>query len=430
MEFLNFIALPHSEQVSKLLEIFFFAGLSLFFLYFAFLVGSLFYSIVYFFKAKKFISDYFLNVAKNFIYFASKGYISILGLGLVPFLSVYFSLLQFMQKPPYEFSLVFFSSFVLFVIGIIFLKISNFILLKEQNPSNISNSKIIFLTLSLITIFIVVLLTIGIYSFAINNKFSFNEFSLLNIFNIHFLIRILIFVIVSFLVSSLAYIFKLYTLDKISAIGNHFPENGIIHRILSNVLIFANILPIFSLVYFVALPKELVVLENYIFIVISLLILLLAVVLSYFSLKDNKVTFARTSFYLIILSSLLLFASETSLLSISNKVQEFKISKSYLAYHDQILISAGRNIAKEVNGEEIYKAKCIACHQFETKLVGPPHKEVLKKYENRKEDMVKYILNPVKVDPNYPPMPNQGLKPNEAEAVVKYMFEHYGPMIK
>ncbi len=164
-------------------------------------------------------------------------------------------------------------------------------------------------------------------------------------------------------------------------------------------------------------------------VIISVLVLLLALIFAYFAFKEFNIRFARIAFYISVVSYILFFGSETTLFAVSNKVQEFQIVKAYQIYEENLLASAGR-VVREINGEEIYKAKCVACHQFDTKLVGPPHKEVLKKYENRKEDMVKFILNPVKVDPNYPPMPNQGLKPNEAEAVVKYMYEHYGPMLK
>ncbi|MFN3307301.1 MAG: c-type cytochrome, partial [Candidatus Kapaibacteriota bacterium] len=148
------------------------------------------------------------------------------------------------------------------------------------------------------------------------------------------------------------------------------------------------------------------------------------------AMKSERISYAKGAFLILLFSFLLLFASESNLFAVSNKIQEFKIAKEFALYHEKLLASAGRSVLQEINGEEIYKAKCVACHQFDAKLVGPPHKEVLKKYENRKEDMVRFILNPVKVDPNYPPMPNQGLKPNEAEAVVKYMYEHYGPMLK
>ncbi len=57
-------------------------------------------------------------------------------------------------------------------------------------------------------------------------------------------------------------------------------------------------------------------------------------------------------------------------------------------------------------GEKIYNQICSACHRFDQKIVGPPYVEVLPKYENNQEALVKYILNPVKKNPAYPPMPN------------------------
>jgi hypothetical protein len=32
----------------------------------------------------------------------------------------------------------------------------------------------------------------------------------------------------------------------------------------------------------------------------------------------------------------------------------------------------------------------------------------------------------VKVDPNFPPMPNQALKPAEAKAIAEYLFKELG----
>jgi len=44
MDFLKIIAVPHSTQVLKLLEILFFIGFSILILYFAYLFGNLIYS--------------------------------------------------------------------------------------------------------------------------------------------------------------------------------------------------------------------------------------------------------------------------------------------------------------------------------------------------------------------------------------------------
>ena len=55
--------------------------------------------------------------------------------------------------------------------------------------------------------------------------------------------------------------------------------------------------------------------------------------------------------------------------------------------------------------------------------MGPPHNEVVPKYFGKEKELITYIRNPSKIDPNYPPMPNPGLKPNEVKAVVDYVLE-------
>ena len=77
----------------------------------------------------------------------------------------------------------------------------------------------------------------------------------------------------------------------------------------------------------------------------------------------------------------------------------------------------------ELIGEEIYKVRCASCHKFDVKLVGPSHKEVVPKYFGKENQLVAYIKNPTKIDPEYPPMPNPGLKPDEAQAVADYVLE-------
>jgi cytochrome c len=72
-------------------------------------------------------------------------------------------------------------------------------------------------------------------------------------------------------------------------------------------------------------------------------------------------------------------------------------------------------------GEDLYNAKCQACHLFDQKKVGPPYFETVPKYEGKKSELVTFILNPVKKDPAYPPMPNQGLRPAEADSVAGYI---------
>lgn len=76
-------------------------------------------------------------------------------------------------------------------------------------------------------------------------------------------------------------------------------------------------------------------------------------------------------------------------------------------------------------GKQVFDTKCIVCHRFDQRLVGPPYNDVLPKYEDNMEALVGFILNPVKINDEYPIMPNQGLKPQEARAVANYIMDQF-----
>ncbi|MBK7256697.1 MAG: hypothetical protein IPI01_02520 [Ignavibacteriae bacterium] len=82
--------------------------------------------------------------------------------------------------------------------------------------------------------------------------------------------------------------------------------------------------------------------------------------------------------------------------------------------------------AKPLTGEDIYNGKCSACHLFDQKKVGPAYKSVVTKYAGRKADLVRFILNPVKVDPAFPNMPSQGLRPAEADSIAAFLLKKVG----
>ncbi len=85
----------------------------------------------------------------------------------------------------------------------------------------------------------------------------------------------------------------------------------------------------------------------------------------------------------------------------------------------------GGETADIAKGEEIYNTRCIACHRFDQRVVGPAYFDVLPKYKDNFDGLVEFILNPVRVNPEeFPaPMPNQGLSPAEAKAVASYLMK-------
>ena len=81
-------------------------------------------------------------------------------------------------------------------------------------------------------------------------------------------------------------------------------------------------------------------------------------------------------------------------------------------------------------GKKLYDAKCTACHNINTKLIGPPQAGVLKR--RTPEWVMNMILNPtemIKKDPtarrllrefNNVPMTEQGLTEEEARKILEY----------
>lgn len=72
-------------------------------------------------------------------------------------------------------------------------------------------------------------------------------------------------------------------------------------------------------------------------------------------------------------------------------------------------------------GEQVFQTVCSACHKMDSRLVGPPLNDVLPKYTTV-DVLTGFILNPAKVNPEYPPMPNPGLSPQQARAVAEYLL--------
>lgn len=76
-----------------------------------------------------------------------------------------------------------------------------------------------------------------------------------------------------------------------------------------------------------------------------------------------------------------------------------------------------------IDPQAIFNQKCSACHKFDVKMVGPAYNETVPKYNGDVKKLADYIFNPQKIDPNFPPMPNQGLKKKEANAMAQWLID-------
>ena len=76
-----------------------------------------------------------------------------------------------------------------------------------------------------------------------------------------------------------------------------------------------------------------------------------------------------------------------------------------------------------IDPQAIFNQKCSACHKFDVKLVGPPYQQTVPKYNGDVQKLAAFIFNPQKIDPAFPPMPNQGLKKKEANAMAQWLID-------
>ena len=136
----------------------------------------------------------------------------------------------------------------------------------------------------------------------------------------------------------------------------------------------------------------------------------------------NNYKFSSFIFFLLIFASVSLIIKDQKAMSNATEDHSVVLSTEYNKILAE-LKGEGKTVA--LSGQEIYSVHCASCHKFDQKLVGPAHFDVLPKYDGKEAQLVAFIRNPVKVDPAYPPMPNPGLKPQEAKAVAKYLIDEY-----
>jgi len=142
-------------------------------------------------------------------------------------------------------------------------------------------------------------------------------------------------------------------------------------------------------------------------------------------IKENTTKFRGNAFFVGILLFGFIILENQLAFNTSNQLNEKEIISAYDNYKFALEDSLGVAEIVVVSGADIFNAKCIACHKYDVKLVGPPYNEVLPKYENDMDGLKSFIRNPVKIREDYPIMPSQGLKPAEVEAIAEYIMDTY-----
>ncbi len=183
----------------------------------------------------------------------------------------------------------------------------------------------------------------------------------------------------------------------------------------------AALLPVVLFISFLVIPDIALSGSVFTYTFLAFVTLLFLCNFLYAVIKNSEVKYIGAAFYLVIISFGFIImknqaafgtASVKHLAEINLKAEELEKEKK-----SKTINTAG------VDGEEIYNRICAACHKFDVKLVGPPYKQTVPKYNGDVKKLAAFVLSPVKVSPDYPPMPSPGLKPKEADAVAKYIMD-------
>ena len=130
---------------------------------------------------------------------------------------------------------------------------------------------------------------------------------------------------------------------------------------------------------------------------------------------------ASLAFFLFLFAVGVTVAGEYAGIGTATRAQAAALSMSYEKEMETLKAKYGTTEAS-FTGEDIYNARCSACHLFDQKKVGPPYFETVPKYNKNKSQLAAFILNPLKKNPDYPSMPNQGLRPDEADSIAAYLI--------
>jgi cytochrome c len=181
--------------------------------------------------------------------------------------------------------------------------------------------------------------------------------------------------------------------------------------------------PLFLLINLFALPGKALSGAVFGYSFLALFLLFLAYHFLFAMIKQSTNKFSGHIFYVLLFALFALIVKDQLAMGNTTAEQSAILNASFVKYLAELKGSGSET--EQLSGKEIYQIRCSSCHAFDRKIVGPPHNSVVPKYEGKKAQLVAFIRNPVKVDPAYPPMPNPGLKPNEADAVATYLLENY-----
>jgi len=378
---------------------------------------------------------FFVGLAKKIIKTVTLNKSLPFALGIIPFLSIALGYVQLLRGTGSGVATILFFDFFLFSASIVAVYFYRFsvvfsIAIKKEaqlnEGENVKKEVTGFRKAAFKVSLILLLVSIYIYYSAFNLSlkpefWSKPYFFLKSVFSTGSLSQFILFLNYSLLLGSL---FSYLLIAGGGTSADSIQRKELLQKIVKVSLISVIILPITILFGIISMPGKGLNYYLFIFAGIVLLLVFIGANINYAILRYSFKKYAGVLFgisLLIVGFSVLgnQFAVKTA--SVTNAALQEKYFENYKVEMEKKF----GNFVEKISGKEIFDTKCSACHAFDHKVVGPPYNQVLPQFEGKMDDLVKFILNPVKVNPDYPNMPNQGLRPKEARAIAEFIMKTY-----
>jgi cytochrome c551/c552 len=279
---------------------------------------------------------------------------------------------------------------------------------------------IIFLTLS-------ILLTLGATTAAVDpTRWGTYDTVFDLLLSVQFYARIALFLGVAAAATGIGVLFFAFRAEQ-DLLGGESSQRELLRRtgiLLANVAVLA--IPLLILVNILLLPPMALSGGLFALAASAIVLVFIAGIFVYAYGRDNQSRYTAYAVYALLLGLTLLFTTDQVAIATATRDHSVKLAALHAKQTDALKARLGVG-AKALTGKEIYEGKCSACHLFDQRKVGPPYKDVIPKYEGKKGELVAFILNPVKVNPGYPSMPGQGLKPAEADSIASFLLQRFAP---
>jgi cytochrome c len=447
MEFIDKLVLPQSAEHLKLLHYISILLLGILIPYLSLIFGGTILCLKYLRKSYSLKDTKFLRLSKDILQIVSVNNFTALGLGILPLLTLVLVYSQVFHKTSTTYVSDLFLSFLFTTVGLLFIYTFRITFSLDLILKNIEENKIEEFSkedlkkiksssakiLSRYGYFGIVFLIAGIWIFfgVLTSAANFNHWQASNfltmLFSFNTIINFLIFISFSFALTGAYLLFYVFFWNRENYNFDGVYKDLFVKSNSKIVYQFSLLIPILLLINIYLIPKIYLSGNLFTFSIFVLLLVLISISLNHYILNKDKISYNPLVFFFLLFAVFSFYAKSEILIKNATEQNSLVLASEYQKILSE-LKGAGPEV--KINPAEIYQVKCAACHQFEQKLVGPAHIEVLPKYEGKLNQLVAFIRNPVKVDPAYPPMPNPGLKPNEAQAVAQYLLDEYSKLKK